>query len=514
MPQRDRPYHPARPLPRRAAHRQRRHGERLGGARRAARPPRRRQGARRAPRRGRPRAPPLPREARTAAGLSSHPQRGDDLRRRRARRQVVHRHGAACPAAPSPTGCAPASEIPHDVALRWLREAGSALDAAHDAGHRPPRRQAGEHAARRARAGSRSPTSASRGSALEDQITQTGQVLGTAAYISPEQAMGEPATAASDRYALAVVAFELLTGSRPFAARELRRPGARPRRGRAAARVRARRPTLPPAVDRVLARGMAKEPEERWEQRRRDGRALDDALAAPPRAAAPPPLPPDGDATRVMGAARAPPARARPRRRRVRRARAAACAPVRLVAASQRCCWSPPAPIALADGGGDEPERDRRAAGADPRPRRRDGDGDRRRRPRRRPTPRRPPSRPRRPTRSRATARRTGTEQKPSAAGDDPAALQLQAFNLNNAGEPDAGARRTPQQAVELCKGSDAVSPCAYALFEYARALRTDRRPGRARSPCSRSASSASRTTSRARSSASWRSRARPRRRG
>ena len=53
---------------------------------------------------------------------------------------------------------------------------------------------------------------------LEDQITQTGQVLGTAAYISPEQAMGEPATPASDRYALAVVAFELLTGAKPFTA--------------------------------------------------------------------------------------------------------------------------------------------------------------------------------------------------------------------------------------------------------------------------------------------------------
>src|SRR3712207_6315975 len=48
----------------------------------------------------------------------------------------------------------------------------------------------------------------------DSSLTQAGQVLGTAAYLSPEQALGRPATAASDRYSLAVVAFELLVPPR------------------------------------------------------------------------------------------------------------------------------------------------------------------------------------------------------------------------------------------------------------------------------------------------------------
>lgn len=46
--------------------------------------------------------------------------------------------------------------------------------------------------------------------------TQHGEMLGTPNYISPEQAIGEQATGASDLYALGVVAHEMLTGTRPF----------------------------------------------------------------------------------------------------------------------------------------------------------------------------------------------------------------------------------------------------------------------------------------------------------
>ncbi|MDC5698971.1 serine/threonine protein kinase [Intrasporangium calvum] len=46
--------------------------------------------------------------------------------------------------------------------------------------------------------------------------TQHGEMLGTPNYISPEQAMGQPATGSSDLYALGVVGHEMLSGSRPF----------------------------------------------------------------------------------------------------------------------------------------------------------------------------------------------------------------------------------------------------------------------------------------------------------
>jgi tetratricopeptide (TPR) repeat protein len=87
-------------------------------------------------------------------------------------------------------------------------------------------------------------------------------VLGTAGYLSPEQARGESATAASDRYALGVVAFELLTGRRPFAAdTPVTEAFAHINASIPSAHDVA--PSLPAAVDAVLSRALAKEPSER-----------------------------------------------------------------------------------------------------------------------------------------------------------------------------------------------------------------------------------------------------------
>ena len=93
-------------------------------------------------------------------------------------------------------------------------------------------------------------------------LTTAGTVLGTAGYLAPEQAAGERATAASDRYALAVVAYELLTGERPFARES---PTAE-----AAAHVSepvppvSRRGDLPVELDPVFERALAKLPEDRY----------------------------------------------------------------------------------------------------------------------------------------------------------------------------------------------------------------------------------------------------------
>jgi serine/threonine-protein kinase len=128
---------------------------------------------------------------------------------------------------------------PRERALKWLGDAAAALDNAHAHGvvHRdvkPPNllldEQGTVHVADFGIA-------TAVGSA---DLTLTGTVLGTAGYLSPEQARGEPATPASDRYALGVVAFELFTGARPYGTE------------------------APPGLEAVFARALAESPAERF----------------------------------------------------------------------------------------------------------------------------------------------------------------------------------------------------------------------------------------------------------
>src|SRR5690606_1561832 len=91
-------------------------------------------------------------------------------------------------------------------------------------------------------------------------LTGTGMVLGTASYLSPEQAAGQVATPASDVYALGVVAYQCLAGRRPF-------EGANPL-AIAMKHVRETPPPLPadipPAVREIVMRTLAKDPAARW----------------------------------------------------------------------------------------------------------------------------------------------------------------------------------------------------------------------------------------------------------
>src|SRR5256714_11312271 len=97
-------------------------------------------------------------------------------------------------------------------------------------------------------------------SAAVGQLTAAGSVLGTASYISPEQASGAGATALSDVYALGVVAYQCLAGHRPF-------EGGNPLEI-AMQHVRSQPAPLPndipPTVRQIVERSMAKDPAARW----------------------------------------------------------------------------------------------------------------------------------------------------------------------------------------------------------------------------------------------------------
>jgi serine/threonine protein kinase len=109
-----------------------------------------------------------------------------------------------------------AGPVPLLLASSWIAQLADALDAAHAAGvlHRDVK-----------------PANVLLGKddrlfladfgiakMLESQtgLTATGVVVGTPIYMAPEQAQGHPASPATDRYALAVVAFEILAGRPPF----------------------------------------------------------------------------------------------------------------------------------------------------------------------------------------------------------------------------------------------------------------------------------------------------------
>ncbi|MRS12581.1 MAG: Stk1 family PASTA domain-containing Ser/Thr kinase [Actinobacteria bacterium] len=94
-------------------------------------------------------------------------------------------------------------------------------------------------------------------------MTQTNSVLGTAQYISPEQAQGKPLTAASDLYSLGVTLYELATGRLPFDA-ETPVATALAQVNEEPVPPRQIRGSIPPALEAVILRAMRKDPAERY----------------------------------------------------------------------------------------------------------------------------------------------------------------------------------------------------------------------------------------------------------
>ncbi len=163
-----------------------------------------------------------------------------------------------------------------DEARRWIHEAAAALDYAHGHGVIHGDVKPGNLLLDGERVLHIADFGIAR-IAHEDTSSTTGSLFGTAAYISPEQALGKRATAASDRYALAIVAFELLTGERPFAAEGFAAL-ARLHVKEPPPAATSRRPTLPPTLDPVLWRAMAKEGTQRWPTATALAGAIDAAL--------------------------------------------------------------------------------------------------------------------------------------------------------------------------------------------------------------------------------------------
>jgi eukaryotic-like serine/threonine-protein kinase len=109
----------------------------------------------------------------------------------------------------------------------------------------------------------------------QSSITQVGSVLGTAAYLAPEQARGEEAGPRADLYALGVVAYQLISGRLPYEATSLTELALKQQREEPAmldTLVAAVGPELADAI----ALALALDPRERYQTAREMGRAIDD----------------------------------------------------------------------------------------------------------------------------------------------------------------------------------------------------------------------------------------------
>ncbi|MCL2729249.1 MAG: serine/threonine protein kinase [Actinomycetia bacterium] len=155
------------------------------------------------------------------------------------------------------------------TAVFLLSQAARALDAAHRGGlvHRDvkPGNLLIEHAADEAEPDHVYLTDFGIAKHARDDtgLNATGQFIGTADYISPEQVSGLPVLAPADQYSLGCVLYECLTGQVPFR-REEEAAALWARLNERPPRPTSLRPSLPEAVDEVFMRVLAERPEDRY----------------------------------------------------------------------------------------------------------------------------------------------------------------------------------------------------------------------------------------------------------
>ena len=112
------------------------------------------------------------------------------------------------------------------------------------------------------------------------EITQTGSVMGTPHYLSPEQAQGHDVTAVSDLYSVGVLLYEALTGRVPFEAESavavaMKQVSQTPQRPSSI------NPAVSPALDAVVMRALEKDPGQRFQSADAFIAALDAAMREP-----------------------------------------------------------------------------------------------------------------------------------------------------------------------------------------------------------------------------------------
>ncbi len=135
--------------------------------------------------------------------------------------------------------------------------------------------------------------------AEQTRITQVGSVLGTAAYLSPEQARGDEAGPASDIYSLGVCAYQLLTGRLPHEYGSLTELALKQQQDEVAP-IAEYRPEVPPELDEAVRLCLEREPAARYGSALELAHALDAGLQGERTAATERLVLEDTDATRAL----------------------------------------------------------------------------------------------------------------------------------------------------------------------------------------------------------------------